>query len=61
MRGASSWDWRGGRHCRLGLGRMREPEAKRVPVIDITDLYHPPQDPGDNLDLIAAYGCPRST
>ena len=42
-----------------GLGGAREPELKRVPVIDITDLYHPPQDPGDNLDLIAAYGLPE--
>lgn len=32
---------------------------RRVPVIDITDLYHPPQDPGDNVDLIAAYGLPE--
>jgi len=28
----------------------------RRPVIDITDLYHPHQDRGDNFDLIAAYG-----
>ncbi len=33
--------------------------AKRVPVIDVTDLYHPPQDPGDNFDLIAAYALPE--
>ena len=31
----------------------------RVPVIDITDLYHPYQDPGDNFDLIAAYALPE--
>lgn len=31
----------------------------RRPVIDITDLYHPPQDPGDNFDLIAAYALPE--
>ncbi len=35
------------------------PRARRVPVIDVTDLYHPPQDPGDNLDLIAAYALPE--
>jgi hypothetical protein len=36
------------------------PEAgQRVPVIDITDLYHPYQDPGDNFDLIAAYALPE--
>lgn len=33
--------------------------ARRTPVIDVTDLYHPPQDPGDNLDLIAAYALPE--
>lgn len=30
-----------------------------APLVDITDLYHPPQDPGDNLDLIAAYALPE--
>ena len=34
-------------------------ERRRVPVIDITDLYHPYQDPGDNFDLIAAYALPE--
>ncbi len=31
------------------------PKHKRVPVIDVTDLYHPPQDVGDNFDLITPY------
>jgi len=31
----------------------------RVPVIDITDLYHPPQDPGDNFDLIMPFALPE--
>jgi hypothetical protein len=31
----------------------------RVPVVDITDLYHPSQDPGDNFDLVAAYALPE--
>ena len=31
----------------------------RTPIIDITDLYHPHQDPGDNLDLIAGYALPE--
>ena len=31
----------------------------KIPVIDCTDLYHPHQDPGDNIDLIAAYGLPE--
>ncbi len=33
--------------------------ARRVPVIDVTDLYHPYQDIGDNVDLIAAYALPE--
>ena len=35
------------------------PGFHRVPVIDVTDLYHPPQDPGDNFDLLAAYALPE--
>jgi pyrimidine-specific ribonucleoside hydrolase len=35
------------------------PTPVRVPVIDVTDLYHPPQDAGDNFDLIAAYALPE--
>lgn len=31
----------------------------RLPVIDVTDLYHPYQDPGDNFDLVAAFGLPE--
>ncbi|HEY3331799.1 MAG TPA: hypothetical protein VGK19_17340 [Capsulimonadaceae bacterium] len=30
-----------------------------VPVISVTDLYHPHQDPGDNFDLIAAFALPE--
>ena len=32
--------------------------APRVPLIDVTDLYHPHQDVGDNLDILAAYALP---
>lgn len=31
----------------------------RVPIIDVTDLYHPHQDCGDNWDLVAAYALPE--
>lgn len=31
----------------------------RVPVIDVTDLYHPHQDVGDNFDLVTAYALPE--
>ena len=30
----------------------------RIPIIDVTDLYYPYEDPGDNFDLIAAYALP---
>lgn len=33
--------------------------TKKIPVIDITDTYHPYQDPGDNFDLIMAYALPE--
>ncbi|HEX2864749.1 MAG TPA: hypothetical protein VHN99_09285 [Deinococcales bacterium] len=33
-------------------------DAPRVPVIDLTDLYHPYQDVDDNLDLLLAFGLP---
>jgi hypothetical protein len=35
------------------------PRSGKVPLIDVTDLYHPPQDPGDNFDLLAAYALPE--
>lgn len=31
----------------------------KVPVISVTDLYHPPEDPGDNFDLVMPYGLPE--
>jgi len=54
----------------LALGGLREalgqpaggrsrPSPRRVPVIDVTDLYHPHQDVGDNFDLVAAYALPQ--
>lgn len=48
----------------LALSRIGPEQSVRaggnaVPIIDITDLYHPYQDPGDNFDLIAAYGLPE--
>jgi pyrimidine-specific ribonucleoside hydrolase len=32
---------------------------KRIAVIDVTDLYHPHQDCGDNVDLLSAFGLPE--
>ncbi|MCC6730168.1 MAG: nucleoside hydrolase [Chthonomonadales bacterium] len=45
--------------CAAPAADTATPRPRRVPVIDITDLYHPAQDPGDNVDLIAAYGLPE--
>lgn len=33
--------------------------AAKIPVIDVTDLYHPCQDVGDNFDLITPYALPE--
>lgn len=30
-----------------------------TPVITVTDLYQPPEDPGDNFDLVMPYGLDR--
>jgi len=32
--------------------------SEKIPIVVITDLYHPYQDPGDNLDLIMGFGLP---
>jgi len=32
---------------------------KSVPLIHITDLYHPPQDPDDHVDLATVFGLPE--
>ena len=31
----------------------------QVPLIDVTDLYHPHQDVGDNFDILSAYALPE--
>jgi hypothetical protein len=48
------------------IGEITSPPAEdhaaptgRRPVIDVTDLYHPYQDPGDNFDLVHAYSLPE--
>ena len=37
------------------VGGTKASSIKRVPIIDVTDLYHPNMDVGDNFDLIAPY------
>jgi hypothetical protein len=45
----------------LGVEARADQRARgrRRLVIDCTDLYHPPQDPGDNVDIIAPYALPE--
>lgn len=33
-------------------------QDQKIPIVVITDLYHPYQDPGDNMDLIMGFGLP---
>jgi hypothetical protein len=42
----------------MGLTTAKPPSG-RVPIIDVTDLYHPFQDPGDNLDLVYGFAFPE--
>jgi len=35
------------------------PVRKPVSLIDVSDLYHPHQDVGDNFDILAAYAMPE--
>lgn len=48
-------------HCFLflpSLWERHQGNTKKIPVVVITDLYHPYQDPGDNMDLIMGFGLP---
>lgn len=36
-----------------------EATAQPIPLIDVTDLYHPHQDVGDNFDILVAYALPE--
>lgn len=46
-------------HAVLGYAQSSHRGAKPTPIIVVTDLYHPYQDPGDNLDLIQGFGAPE--
>ena len=42
-----------------GCGKKEEKGIlMKIPLVVITDLYHPYQDPGDNLDLINGFAMP---
>ena len=44
---------------RCSTREMPSVEEAPTPLVVITDLYHPHQDPGDNLELIHAYTLPN--
>lgn len=49
----------------LALAPWPSPESRRksgsprIPVLHVTDLYHPPQDPDDQLDLLTIAALPE--
>ena len=45
--------------CLCNSVQSQNKAASKIPVIVITDLYHPSQDPGDNFDLLMAYALPN--
>lgn len=45
--------------CVYNFGFAQKTQTDKIPVIVITDLYHPAQDPGDNFDLLMAYALPQ--
>lgn len=45
--------------CLCNIVQSQNKAASKIPVIVITDLYHPAQDPGDNFDLLMAYALPN--
>lgn len=43
----------------FAIGFPIKAQVAKKPVVVVTDLYHPHQDPGDNFDLINAYALPN--
>lgn len=44
---------------RLTAAPADKPGRGRIPLVHLTDLYHPPQDPDDHLDLATIAGLPE--
>jgi hypothetical protein len=42
-----------------GAATPGDPPDRRIPLLHLTDLYHPPQDPDDHLDLATIAGLPE--
>lgn len=45
--------------CLCKRVQSQNKSVNKIPIIVITDLYHPAQDPGDNFDLLMAYALPQ--
>lgn len=43
----------------MALACAAAEKSAAVPLIDVTDLYHPYQDVGDNFDIVTAYSLPE--
>jgi hypothetical protein len=43
----------------LAFALSARPAPAPIPVIGVTDLYHPHQDAGDNFDLITPFALPE--
>lgn len=41
-----------------GVGPGRHPGARKIPLIHCTDLFHPPEDPDDTVDLATVFAIP---
>lgn len=46
--------------CFCSSVQFQNKAAAKIPVIVITDVYHPAQDQGYNFDLLMAYTLPNS-
>ncbi|MEN9405037.1 MAG: hypothetical protein RL091_3740 [Verrucomicrobiota bacterium] len=44
---------------RISAAPSQTARDRRIPLVHLTDLYHPPQDPDDHLDLATIYGLPE--
>lgn len=43
----------------IAIRNKKISENTKIPVIVVSDLYYPPQDPGDNFDLITGFALPE--
>lgn len=48
-----------GAECFTGSSRAQSTGTRKIPLIHTTDLYHPPQDPDDQIDLATVLALPE--